>query len=97
MGRQTVTEAAVRDMVGLGAAKLLERGLDATGGGTPEMVQAGLADLLAFYGDNSCVPSGPYAGVEQAMDQLETLGCRLENCTNKHARLSAAVAPGQAS
>lgn len=91
MGRQTVTEAAVRDMVGLGAAKLLERGLDATGGGTPEMVQAGLADFLNFYGDNICVHSRPYAGVEQAMDHLETLGCRLAICTNKPERMSAAL------
>src|SRR3546814_11160033 len=41
MGRQTVTEAAVRDMVGLGAAKLLERGLDATGGGRSEERRVG--------------------------------------------------------
>src|SRR3546814_20476619 len=77
MGRQTVTEAAVRDMVGLGAAKLLERGLDATGGGTPEMVPAGLADFLNFYGENICVHSRPYAGVEQAMDhQIGRASCR---------------------
>src|SRR3546814_20971594 len=89
MGRQTVTEAAVRDMVGLGAAKLLERGLDATGGGTPEMVQAGLAACLNFYGENICVHSRPYAGVEQALDHLETLGCRLAVCPHQPERLSA--------
>src|SRR3546814_1360458 len=59
MGRQSVTEAAVRDMVGLGAAKLLERGLDATGGGSPEMVQAGLAEFLRYYAANVCVHSQP--------------------------------------
>src|SRR3546814_14883859 len=91
MGRQTVTEAAVRDIVGLGAAKLLERGLDATGGGTPEMVQAGLADFLNFYGENICVHSRPYAGVAQARDQLEPLGCRLAICPTKTEGMSAAL------
>lgn len=88
MGRQTVTETAVRDMVGLGAAKLLERGLDATGGGTPEMVQAGLAGFLDFYGSNICVHSRPYAGVERVLDQLAEYGCRLAICTNKPERMS---------
>src|SRR3546814_17410924 len=68
MGRQSVTEAAVRDMAGLGAAKLLERGLDATGGGSPDMVQAGLAGFLRYSAANVCVQSHPYQGVEQALD-----------------------------
>src|SRR3546814_6964451 len=65
--------------------------LPISGGGTPEMVQAGLADFLNFYGENICVHSRPYAGVEQAMDHLETLGCRLAICTNKPERMSAAL------
>ncbi len=88
IGRQSVTEAAVRDMVGLGAAKLLERGLAATGGGTPEMVKAGLSDFLEFYAANICVHSQPYAGVEQALDHLAEAGCRLAICTNKPAAMS---------
>lgn len=91
MGRQSVTESAVRDMVGLGAAKLLERGLAATGGGTSEMVQAGLADFLAFYAENICVHSQPYAGVEQALDHLAELGCRAAICTNKPEAMSIAL------
>src|SRR3546814_15592237 len=74
MGRQSVTEAAVRDMVGLGAAKLLERGLDATGGGSPEMVQAGLADFLRYYAANVCVHSQPYAGVEPRLEDRQSVG-----------------------
>src|SRR3546814_16115911 len=55
------------------------------------MGQADLADFLNFYGENICVHSRPYAGVEQAMDHLETLGCRLAICTNKPERMSAAL------
>lgn len=91
MGRQTVTEGAVRDMVGLGAAKLLERGLAATGGGTPELVQAGLADFLEFYAANICVHSRPYAGVEEALDRLSAAGARLAICTNKPVAMSQAL------
>src|SRR3546814_20402821 len=49
MGRQTFTEAAVRDIVGLGAAHLLARGRDATGGGSAGMVRAGLYTILRYY------------------------------------------------
>jgi len=91
LGRQTVTEAAVRDMVGLGAAKLLERGLDATGGGTPELVAEGLDSFLSYYAANICVHSRPFAGVEAAMDRLADMGVRLAICTNKPEALSRAL------
>lgn len=90
-GRQTVTETAVRDMVGLGAARLLERGFNATGGGTPELVEEGLADFLSFYADNICVHSRPYAGVEEALDHLLDAGKRLAVCTNKPVGMSEAL------
>lgn len=91
MGRQSVTESAVRDMVGLGAVKLLERGLAATGGGSPDLVEAGLSTFLEFYAANICVHSRPYAGVEQALDHLADAGCRLAICTNKPVSMSRAL------
>lgn len=90
-GRQSVTEVSVRDMVGLGAARLLERGFAATGGVTPELVQDGLADFLDYYASNICVHSRPYAGVEQALDHLQAAGHRLAVCTNKPVAMSEAL------
>ena len=90
-GRQSVTEVAVRDMVGLGAARLLERGFAATGGVTPELVREGLADFLDYYAGNICVHSRPYAGVEQALDHLRAAGHRLAVCTNKPVAMSEAL------
>lgn len=91
MGRPPVTEASVRDMVGHGAAKLLERGLAATGGGTPEMVAGALGDFLDFYGENICVHSQPFAGAEAAMDRLAAADVKLAICTNKPVGLSASL------
>lgn len=88
LGRQPVDHDSVRDMVGLGAAKLLERGLGATGGWTPELVQAGLPVFLDYYAANICVGSVPYPGIEAALDELASHGVRLAVCTNKPVSLS---------
>lgn len=90
-GRQSVTEEAVRDMVGLGAARLLDRGFAATGGSTPELVEEGLQSFLDFYARNICVHSRPYAGVEAALDHLAEAGKRLAVCTNKPVAMSEAL------
>ena len=82
-GRQTVNERAVRDMVGHGARKLLERGLAATGECTEALVERGMPIFLVFYAANYCVHSAPYAGIEAAMDALAAQGKKLAICTNK--------------
>lgn len=82
-GRQTVNEAAVRDMVGHGARKLLERGLAATGECSEVLVERGMPIFLDFYAANICVHSAPYAGIEAAMDALAAAGTTLAICTNK--------------
>jgi len=88
LGRPVVDEESVKEMVGLGARKLLERGLEATGTMTPELVEAGVQPFLDFYADNICVGSRPYDGVEAAMDALAADGVTLAICTNKPQRLS---------
>jgi phosphoglycolate phosphatase len=88
LGRRAVDEESVKEMVGLGARKLLERGLEATGVMTPELVEAGVQPFLDFYGANICVGSRPYAGIEAAMDALASDGVRIAICTNKPQRLS---------
>lgn len=88
LGRRTVDEESVKEMVGLGARKLLERGLEATGAMTPELVEAGVQPFLDYYAANICVHSRPYRGIEAAMDELAAEGVTLAICTNKPQRLS---------
>lgn len=89
LGRPAVSEAAVRDMVGHGARKLLERGLGATGGWSEALVDEGFPIFIDYYSRNICVHSMPYAGVERALDALAARGIRLGVCTNKPEALSA--------
>ena len=83
LGRTAMTEASVKELIGHGARKLLERGLAATGEMTEEMVEAGIGPFLEYYAANICVGSRAYPGIEAAMDALAAAGCRLAVCTNK--------------
>ena len=83
LGRQSVTEAAVRDMVGHGARKLLERGLSATGLCSEALIDAGFDDFMRYYAAHICDHSRPFAGVEAALDALSAAGRRVAICTNK--------------
>lgn len=90
-GRPSVTVAEVRDMVGLGARKLIERGLAHTGGGTLEQAESLLQPFLDYYADNICVGSQPFPGVEQTLTRLQDAGILLGICTNKPEGLSHAL------
>lgn len=90
-GRPAVDIATVKDMVGLGARKLIERGLAHTGGGTPEQVEDLLPAFLDFYGRNLCVGSRPFEGVETQLQALREAGIALGVCTNKPVGLSVAL------
>lgn len=88
MGRGTMTEESVKELIGHGARRLLERGLAATGEVTPELIEAGFGPFLQYYAANICVYSRPYPGIETAMDMLAAAGCTLAVCTNKPQGLS---------
>ncbi len=88
LGRPPVPEAMVRDMVGSGALKLIERGLAATGEDETALRQAMLPIFLDHYAANIAVRSRPYPGCEAALDALAGEGCRLAICTNKRTDLS---------
>ncbi len=76
--------AAARNMIGAGARKLLERGLEAEGRSVPpEEMNRLAADFIGYYGDNIAVESRPFEGLEDALDTLAARGCRLAVCTNK--------------
>jgi phosphoglycolate phosphatase len=90
LGRPAIPAAEVRHMVGQGARRLLERGLAASGAVSPELVEAGVAPFLDYYGANIATHSRPFDGVEAALDGLAG-AFRLAICTNKPVRLAEAL------
>jgi phosphoglycolate phosphatase len=91
LGRPGVPADDVRHMVGHGARKLLELGLAANGGASPELIEAGMKPFLRYYAANIAVGSRPYPGVEAAMDAMAAEGSVLAICTNKPVALSVAL------
>ena len=76
--------ASARNLIGGGARKLIERGLEAEGR------MLGLADInrltddfIAYYADHIAEESRPFEGLETALDDLVAQGCGLAVCTNK--------------
>lgn len=88
LGRSAVPEADVRDMVGSGALKLIERGLAATGEEARDLTKAMMPVFLDYYAEHVADRSLPYPGVVDALDTLAERGCTLAICTNKTERLS---------
>jgi phosphoglycolate phosphatase len=75
---------SARNMIGAGARKLIERGLEV------ESVAMGVADIdrlmrdfIDYYAAHIADASRPFEGVEAALDDLEAQGCRFAVCTNK--------------
>ena len=75
---------SARNMIGAGARKLIERGLELDGR------QVGLDDLTRLtnefidrYAAHIADESRPFEGLEDALDELLARGCRLAVCTNK--------------
>lgn len=75
---------AARNMIGAGARKLIERGLEVEGrvanvGDIARMTQ----DFIDYYAAHIAEHSRPFDGLESALDALESSGCRFAVCTNK--------------
>ena len=75
---------SARNMIGAGARKLIERGLE------PDGRAASLADIdrltddfIAYYADHIADASRPFDGLEAALDDLDSRGYRFAVCTNK--------------
>ena len=75
---------AARNMIGAGARKLIERGLEVEGvtKSTGEMDRL-MKDFIAYYADHIADASVPFEGLETALDELEAKGFRFAVCTNK--------------
>jgi phosphoglycolate phosphatase len=83
-GLPPVPLASARNMIGAGARKLIERGLESEGRMmTVKEIDRMTADFIAYYAENIAVASRPFEGLEGALDHLTASGCRLAVCTNK--------------
>jgi phosphoglycolate phosphatase len=83
-GLSPVPVEAARDMIGIGARALIERGFEAAG---KELAPTHLDELfrqfMAHYSQNICIRTQLYPGVDAALDRLEEAGFILAVCTNK--------------
>jgi phosphoglycolate phosphatase len=89
IGRPILGVDRVRQVVGQGAAAMIERGMRLSGSGPiAEQAPELLATFLAHYGANLSSHSRPFDGVIACLDHFKALGHRLAVCTNKPENLS---------
>lgn len=75
---------SARNLIGAGARRLLERGLEAENRqATPEEMTKLTEDFIAYYADHIADESRPFEGLEATLDDLAGRGYRLAVCTNK--------------
>ena len=75
---------AARNLIGAGARRLIERGLELEGRAVSLSELARLTtDFIAYYAEHIADHSKPFDGLEAALDALVAGGCRLAVCTNK--------------
>ena len=83
--------AQVKEMVGGGIPKLVERGLRAHG--VPDVELSPLAaDFLNYYRDNLVRRTTLYEGAAELLEKLKREGRRLGLCTNKQHRFTVEIA-----
>ena len=83
-GMPPVPLQSARGMIGAGARKLLERGLELDGRTFTLTELSRLTDdFIAYYADHIADSSRPFDGLEAALDDLAGHGYRLAVCTNK--------------
>jgi phosphoglycolate phosphatase len=92
LGRGSVTEDQIRDMVGDGALNLLRTALAATGEVPDETELRRIYDrFLDLYYEESASPSCLYRGVPETLADLSARGVALGLCTNKPERITRRV------
>jgi phosphoglycolate phosphatase len=82
-GRPPLHIAEVRPLIGGGAKRTLEQGLQRSGGYDPEDMKRLYPMLLDYYRDNISEGSVPFPGLIEALDRLQADGVRLTIVTNK--------------
>src|ERR1700716_4202749 len=75
---------SARNMIGAGARRLIERGLELEGrSASLEDITRLTSDFIAYYAAHIVDASRPFEGLEGALDDLQALGYRFAVCTNK--------------
>ena len=83
-GLPPVPLQAARNMIGAGARRLIERGLELEGrAASLEDISRLTGDFIDYYAAHIADISRPFEGLESALDDLEVLGYRFAVCTNK--------------
>src|SRR3954452_3205320 len=83
-GLPAVPIEAARAMIGAGARRLIERGLEVDGRAAgPGDVTRLTNDFIDHYAAHIADQSRPFEGLEHALDDLAGLGYRFAVCTNK--------------
>src|SRR5205085_1582552 len=83
-GLPPVPLASARNMIGAGARKLIERGLEVEDQTvTVDELDRMMREFIDYYADHIADDSRPFEGLEAALDELEASGYRLAVCTNK--------------
>jgi phosphoglycolate phosphatase len=83
-GLPAVPMQAARTMIGAGARKLIERGLELEGRSmSSEDVTRLTGDFIDYYAAHIADASRPFEGLEDALDDLANSGYRFAVCTNK--------------
>jgi phosphoglycolate phosphatase len=83
-GMPPIPLASARNMIGAGARRMLERGIEADGRAFSVADMDRLTkDFIEYYAEHIAEGSRPFEGLETALDDLATRGYRLAVCTNK--------------
>jgi phosphoglycolate phosphatase len=83
-GLPAVPMQSARNMIGAGARKLIERGLELEGrAATVDDITRLTVDFIDYYAAHIADGSRPFEGLETALDDLTARGYRLAVCTNK--------------
>ena len=83
-GLPPVPLKSARNMIGAGARKLIERGLELEGCTmSTDDVDRLMRDFIDYYATHIADASRPFEGLEAALDDLQAQGYRFAVCTNK--------------
>ena len=83
-GLPAVPLHSARNLIGAGARKLIERGLELEGrAATVSDIDRMTRDFVDYYAEHIADGSRPFEGLEAALDDLSAQGCRFAVCTNK--------------
>jgi phosphoglycolate phosphatase len=83
-GMPPIPLQSARNMIGAGARRLIERGLEADGrAASVADINRMTADFIDHYAAHIADRSRPFDGLESALDGLAALGYRFAVCTNK--------------